>query len=58
MRQTRAFGWGAAAQGSLHKPTFHSNAGTEALGGKKSQQVLVSCTQKMSIKAPTKFQVV
>lgn len=52
------FGWGAAAQGSLHKPTFHSNAGTEALGGKKSQQVLVSCTQKMSIKAPTKFQVV
>lgn len=41
-----------------HIPTFHSNAGTEALGGKKSQQVLISYTLEMGINVSIKFQVV
>lgn len=43
---------------SLHIPTFHSNAGTEALGGKKSQQVLINYTLEISINVSIKFQVV
>lgn len=35
---------------------LHSSAGTEALGGKKSQQVLISYNLEMSINVSIKFQ--
>lgn len=51
-------GRGAAAlHGSslLTHTTLHSNAGTAALGGKKSQQVLISYNLEMSINVSMKF---
>lgn len=55
----QVFGQGTAAPyGSslLTHTALHSNAGTEALGGKKSQQVLISYNLEMSINVSIKFQ--